>query len=109
VCGSSPGVSFENGHQGSDEGRRIYVAAHGQLLAVAPTALIPVLGPRTLAHLEEYLRSIELSLDEEQYRRLEEASVIRLGPPHDDVAAALNSGVDGDRTLLLETSPVPVI
>ncbi|MDT5078567.1 MAG: hypothetical protein QOJ80_3204 [Mycobacterium sp.] len=77
--------------------------------SIAPTALIPILGPRTQAHLEEYLRSIELSLDDEQYRRLEEASAIRLGPPHDDVAAALKSGFDGDRTLLRETSPVPVI
>jgi aryl-alcohol dehydrogenase-like predicted oxidoreductase len=77
--------------------------------SIAPTALIPILGPRTQAHLEEYLRPIELGLDDEQYRRLEEASAIRLGTPHDDVAAALNSGFDGDRTLLREASPVPVI
>jgi aryl-alcohol dehydrogenase-like predicted oxidoreductase len=41
--------------------------------SIAPTALIPILGPRTQAHLEEYLRSIELRLDDEHYRKLEEA------------------------------------
>ncbi|MGH3645444.1 MAG: aldo/keto reductase [Mycobacterium sp.] len=77
---------------------------------IASTALIPIIGPRSQAHLTEYLRSVELELDDDQYRRLEEVSVIRrLGPPHDDVIAALNSGFDGDRTLLRQASPIPVI
>ncbi|MFG1925226.1 hypothetical protein [Cryptosporangium sp. NPDC048952] len=48
--------------------------------ALATTALVPIVGPRTPAR----------------------------GTPHEDVAAALSSGADGDRTLL-EPHPVPVV
>ncbi|MEX5635515.1 aldo/keto reductase [Parafrankia sp. FMc2] len=66
----------------------------------ARTALIPIVGPRTLSHLEQYLRSLELELGEQHCRRLDEISAVRLGTPHEDVAAALSHGFDGDRTLL---------
>jgi aryl-alcohol dehydrogenase-like predicted oxidoreductase len=68
--------------------------------ALAQTALIPIVGPRTVGHLREYLQSLDLRLDEAHYRRLDEVSTMRLGTPHDDVAAALRSGVDGDRAVL---------
>jgi aryl-alcohol dehydrogenase-like predicted oxidoreductase len=76
--------------------------------ALAPTALIPIVGPRSVTHLEEYLQSIELDVDAQHYRRLDEVSAIRMGAPHDDVAAALHNGFDGDRALL-PSSPIPVI
>jgi aryl-alcohol dehydrogenase-like predicted oxidoreductase len=76
--------------------------------ALARTALIPIVGPRTPVQLREYLRSLDLELGEEHYRRLDEVSGVRLGTPHEDVAAALSHGYDGDRTLL-EAPPVPVI
>ena len=72
------------------------------------TALIPVLGPRAHTHLVEYLRSLELELSEAQQQRLDAASAIVLGTPHDDVAAALAAGYDGDRTSL-EPLAVPVV
>jgi aryl-alcohol dehydrogenase-like predicted oxidoreductase len=75
--------------------------------ALARTALIPILGPRSMAHLQEYLRSLDLELGQQHYRRLDEVSAVRLGTPHEDVAAALSRGFDGDRTLL-EAPPVPV-
>jgi len=75
--------------------------------ALARTTLIPIVGPRSRSHLEEYLRSLELELGEQHYQRLDEVSAVRLGTPHEDVAAALNHGFDGDRTLLA-TPPVPV-
>jgi hypothetical protein len=71
-------------------------------------ALIPIIGPRSLAHLEEYLSSLHLELSDQHYQRLDEVSAVRLGTPHEDVAAALSHGFDGDRTLL-EPPPVPVI
>ncbi len=71
------------------------------------TALIPVLGPRSRTHLSEYLRSLELQLDEVHRERLDDAGAIVLGTPHDDVRAALAAGYDGDRTSL-EPLPVPV-
>jgi aryl-alcohol dehydrogenase-like predicted oxidoreductase len=76
--------------------------------ALAPTALIPIVGPRSLTQLEEYLQSLELELGEQRHRYLDEVSAIELGTPHQDVAAALSHGFDGDR-ILLDTSPVPVI
>jgi aryl-alcohol dehydrogenase-like predicted oxidoreductase len=76
--------------------------------ALARTALIPIVGPRSLVHLQEYLRSLSLELGEQHYQCLDEVSAVRLGTPHEDVAAALSHGFDGDRTLL-EAPPVPVI
>ena len=76
--------------------------------APAPTALIPIVGPRSLVHLQEYLRALDLELGAQHYQRLDEVSAVRLGAPHEDVAAALSQGLDGDRTLL-EAPHVPVI
>jgi hypothetical protein len=76
--------------------------------SLAPTALVPIVGPRSLVHLEHYLRSLECELDERHYRHLDEVSAVRMGTPHEDVAAALSHGFDGDRTSL-EALPVPVI
>ena len=70
--------------------------------------MIPIVGPRSLAHLEEYLSALRLELADQHYQCLDEVSAVRLGTPHEDVAAALSHGFDGDRTLL-EPSPVPVI
>jgi aryl-alcohol dehydrogenase-like predicted oxidoreductase len=76
--------------------------------ALAQTALIPIVGPRTLTHLEEYLESLHLELGDQHYQHLDKVSAVRLGTPHEDVAAALSHGFDGDRTLL-EPPAVPVI
>ncbi|MEV4351249.1 aldo/keto reductase [Actinoplanes sp. NPDC049596] len=76
--------------------------------ALAPTALVPIVGPRTLSQLEDYLKSLSVELGEQHYRRLDEVSAVRLGTPHEDVAGALSHGVDGDRTLL-DPSPVAVV
>ena len=76
--------------------------------ALAQTALIPIVGPRTLTHLKEYLKSLHLELGDQHYQHLDKISAVRLGTPHEDVAAALSHGFDGDRTLL-EPPAVPVI
>jgi diketogulonate reductase-like aldo/keto reductase len=75
---------------------------------LARTALIPIVGPRSPAHLQEYLRSLDLELSEQHYQRVDEISAVRLGTPHEDVAAALSGGFDGDRATLL-TPPIPVL
>lgn len=76
--------------------------------ARSPTALVPIVGPRSVAHLDEYLRSLHLDLGDEHGRRLDEVSAIPLGTPHEDVAAALAQGLDGDRDLL-DRPRVPVV
>ncbi len=73
----------------------------------ASTALIPILGPRSLSHLHDYLRSLDITLDATQYERLSAAGAVRLGTPHETVRTALAHGLDGDRALL-ETPPVPI-
>jgi aryl-alcohol dehydrogenase-like predicted oxidoreductase len=74
--------------------------------ALASTSMIPIVGPRTPAHLKEYLGSLDLELGDQHYQRLDDVSAVRLGTPHDDVAAALGHGFDGDRTLLDTHAPV---
>ena len=71
------------------------------------TSMIPIVGPRTPAHLAGYLDALDVELSREQCRLLDEVSAIRLGTPHEDVAAALAHGTDGDRSLL-DAPPVPV-
>ncbi|MFD0304447.1 aldo/keto reductase [Streptomyces sp. NPDC127119] len=73
----------------------------------AHTALIPIVGPRTLTQLEEYLRSLQLVLGDQHFQHLDQISAVRMGTPHEDTAAALKHGFDGDRTLL-EPLAVPV-
>jgi aryl-alcohol dehydrogenase-like predicted oxidoreductase len=75
--------------------------------ATAQTALIPIVGPRSRSHLDEYLRALDLELSDEQYQRLADVSAPQLDTPHDDVATAVSHGFDGDRTLL-DAPYVPV-
>ncbi|MFD6424373.1 aldo/keto reductase [Streptomyces sp. NPDC060198] len=76
--------------------------------ACAGTSMIPVLGPRTPAHLAGYLDALNVELSPHHYQLLDEVSAIRFGAPYEDVAAALAHGTDGDRGLLDEPL-VPVI
>ncbi|MFC5825852.1 aldo/keto reductase [Nonomuraea insulae] len=76
--------------------------------ARSATALIPVIGPRTLAQLREYLDARELALTEEHYRRLERVSAVPLGTPHETVAATLPVILGGEARTLAR-HPVPVI
>ncbi|MFZ3573213.1 aldo/keto reductase [Streptomyces sp. BH097] len=70
--------------------------------ARSATSLIPIVGPRTPAHLAGYLDALNVELAPHHYEKLDEISAIRLGAPHEAVAAALAHGVDGDRSLLDE-------
>ncbi|MET8995841.1 aldo/keto reductase [Amycolatopsis sp. NPDC004169] len=75
--------------------------------AEARTSMVPIVGPRTPAHLQGYLAALDVELADEHHRWLTEVGAVPLGTPHDDVAAALAHGLDGDRSLL-ETPAVPV-
>jgi hypothetical protein len=76
--------------------------------ARASTALIPVIGPRTTAQLDEYLAALDLVLTGEQYDRLEQASAVVLGTPHETAAAGLAASLGGDAERI-RRHPVPVI
>ncbi|MGC5247025.1 aldo/keto reductase [Gordonia sp. DT219] len=64
------------------------------------TSMIPIVGPRTSTHLQGYLDALDVDLDDAQYALLDDVSAVPLGTPHDDVAAALTHGIDGNRQLI---------
>ena len=51
------------------------------------TAYLPVIGPRTVAQLDDYLATLEIILDDEAFRRMDKASFVPLGQPHDLIAS----------------------
>ena len=55
--------------------------------AQSPTTLIPILGPRTRAQLDDNLAALRLTLSPEQVARLTTVSAVVLGFPHDLIAA----------------------
>jgi len=62
-------------------------------LCARPRAVvIPIVGARTAAQIQESLGAAELELPEEALLRLDEASRIELGFPHDFLAAVLSRG-----------------
>jgi aryl-alcohol dehydrogenase-like predicted oxidoreductase len=74
---------------------RSRVALAWTLLNPAVTA--PIIGARTPAQLEDNLGALEVELPEEQRTRLEEASAIELGFPHDFAARPMTQNVlNGD-------------
>ncbi|WP_328491651.1 aldo/keto reductase [Streptomyces sp. NBC_00414] len=44
--------------------------------------LIPIVGPRTLAQLDDYLGALDVTLTDEQYTRLDQVSAVEPGVPH---------------------------
>ena len=62
----------------------------------ATTALVPVIGPRTLGQLEDYLGALDVALTGEQLARLDQVSAVALGQPHEIAAFVRNSVLGGD-------------
>lgn len=44
--------------------------------------IVPIVGPRTLAQLDDYLAALEVTLTDQQFTRLDEVSAVELGVPH---------------------------
>lgn len=64
---------------------RIAVAWLRERSVRAATPFVPIIGPRTLRQLDDYLGALEVHLDEKQYQLLEETSRIPLGQPHEQI------------------------
>lgn len=60
------------------------------------TALVPIIGPRTVEQTDSYLASLDVKLDDDQYRRLDEVSRIDLGQPHNQIAERVSTALGGD-------------
>ncbi|HSV81132.1 MAG TPA: aldo/keto reductase [Ramlibacter sp.] len=73
--------------------------------------IVAIVGARTCAQLRDNLRSVAVTLDEDALRRLDEASRIELGFPHDflrtDYVRTLLHGGEADRMILREPLPHP--
>ena len=60
---------------------------------------LPIIGPRTLEQLADNLASTEVQLAPEQIQRLDSASAVPLGFPHDVVAASAKTLAGGKEEL----------
>jgi aryl-alcohol dehydrogenase-like predicted oxidoreductase len=75
--------------------------------ARSTTPLVPVLGPRTLPQLDDYLAALDLELTPDHLQRLDEASAVPLGQPHDLIATQSPRFLGGDATAF-RRPPLPV-
>jgi aryl-alcohol dehydrogenase-like predicted oxidoreductase len=68
--------------------------------AASTTAFLPIIGPRTVAQLDDYLGSLETSLTAEQVGRLTSVSAVPLGVPHEAAAGVREKIAGGDSSRL---------
>jgi hypothetical protein len=68
--------------------------------AAASNTFLPIIGPRTVAQLDDYLGSLETSLTQEQAARLTAVSAVPLGVPHEAVAGVRDRLAGGDPSRL---------
>lgn len=62
-----------------------------------PGVIVPLVGARTREQLDDNLGCLEFELDAEQRQRLDEASRIELGFPHDFLQEMMPRGIDDHR------------
>lgn len=71
--------------------------------------VLPLLGPRTPDQLEDNLGALDLVLTEPQIARLEEASAIALGFPHEmNATERTRNSLTAGRDLLIDRAAVPL-
>jgi diketogulonate reductase-like aldo/keto reductase len=61
------------------------------------TTVVPIIGPRTMSQLEDYLGALDVALSDEQYHRLDEVSA-----PRGEVSAEIQRMT---RTAMLDGEP----
>jgi aryl-alcohol dehydrogenase-like predicted oxidoreductase len=71
------------------------------------TALIPVIGPRTVQQLDDYLSALDVSLPADQFGRLSDISSAAMGVPH-EAAEAQQPALAGGHPELMVPPAVPV-
>ena len=75
--------------------------------ARSTTSLIPILGPRTREQLDGTLGALDVKLSPEQIARLDAASAVPLGVPH-DIAREYAGRLAGGKPELLDSPAIPV-
>ncbi len=71
------------------------------------TSLIPILGSRTREQLDATLGAVNVTLSQDQVARLDAASAIALGTPHEQINGSAVA-IAGDKPELLELQAIPV-
>ncbi|MGW2091210.1 aldo/keto reductase [Promicromonospora sukumoe] len=69
--------------------------------------LVPIVGPRTLAQLDDYLDALQVTLTDEQYARLDQVSAVEPGVPS-GVNATIREGLLGGDLTRFISPAVPV-
>ncbi|WOQ15603.1 aldo/keto reductase [Raineyella sp. W15-4] len=72
------------------------------------TPALPIVGPRHVAQLDDYLAALDVELTDAQYDRLTDVSAIDLGIPHVANARSLD-GLQGGTAAAFEAPRVPVV
>jgi aryl-alcohol dehydrogenase-like predicted oxidoreductase len=71
------------------------------------TAIVPIIGPRTMAQLDDYLGALDVVLTAEQYSRLDEVSMPRLGVSPEIHSMTRTAMLDGEpEKFVLPATPV---
>jgi len=84
---------------------QVSIAWVNELAARAATAYVPIIGPRNVAQLDDYLGALDVDLTEEQFERLASVSAVELGVPHESVRNARAGLQGGDSSLMRSPSP----
>lgn len=71
------------------------------------TGLVTITGPRTPEQLSDYLAALDVTLDDDAYTRLDDASRIDLGQPHNEIVNGLARTL-GDRPEDFRLHPLAV-
>jgi aryl-alcohol dehydrogenase-like predicted oxidoreductase len=72
------------------------------------TSLIPILGSRTREQLDATLGALDLTLSSEQITRLDTASAIPMGTPHEQTNGSA-AAIAGGKPELLDWPSIPVV
>lgn len=75
--------------------------------AKSTTSLIPILGPRTPEQLDGTLGALDVKLSPTQIGRLDEASAISMGTPHEQINGSAGA-IAGGKPELLQVPVIPV-
>lgn len=76
---------------------------------VSTKRVIPIIGPRTRAQLDDNLASIQVKLTDDQIQRLDAVSAVTLGFPHEMLAIpAYQDRIAGGKRALLDLPAQPV-
>ncbi|WP_445170870.1 aldo/keto reductase [Mycolicibacterium sp. Dal123E01] len=71
----------------------------------SPTGVVPVIGPRSVQQLDDYLAALSVEIDESIYDRLDQVSRVELGEPYGKLAE--NDAPRGGDGAALRFHPVP--